>query len=166
MAITRSTWIDDDGSGTTGTILNNAELQKIYNAIDSFTGGLWTPVPFNAANYTASAGIWTVPSAAQVVYTWVRLNQTTILVSFVIGGTLTTSASTASLFIALPAPIPAPIFSMNGSFNYSIGAALGTGYVEIQPAGKLRLLRDAAGTPFPASSGYGQVVGQVFYQCA
>jgi hypothetical protein len=35
MAITRSVWIDDDGTGTTGTILNNAELQKIYNNIDA-----------------------------------------------------------------------------------------------------------------------------------
>ena len=36
MPITRSVWIDDDGSGTTGTPINNAELQKIYNAIDAF----------------------------------------------------------------------------------------------------------------------------------
>lgn len=33
--ITRSTWTDDDGSGTTGSILNNAELQKIYDNIDT-----------------------------------------------------------------------------------------------------------------------------------
>jgi hypothetical protein len=36
MAITRTTWVDDDGTGTTGTIINNAELQKIYNNIDAF----------------------------------------------------------------------------------------------------------------------------------
>jgi hypothetical protein len=38
MPITRSVWIDDDGSGTTGTVLNNAELQKIYNNIDALVG--------------------------------------------------------------------------------------------------------------------------------
>jgi hypothetical protein len=31
----RSTWTDDDGTGTTGTIINNAELAKIYDNIDA-----------------------------------------------------------------------------------------------------------------------------------
>lgn len=35
MAITRTTDTDDDGSGTTGTIHNNAWLQLIYDAIDA-----------------------------------------------------------------------------------------------------------------------------------
>lgn len=33
--MSRSTWTDDDGSGTTGSIINNSELQKIYDNIDS-----------------------------------------------------------------------------------------------------------------------------------
>lgn len=33
--IARSTWTDDDGSGTTGSIINAAELAKIYDNIDS-----------------------------------------------------------------------------------------------------------------------------------
>lgn len=39
--ITRVTWTDDDGTGTTGTIINNARLQAdIYAAIDQmFSGG-------------------------------------------------------------------------------------------------------------------------------
>src|SRR4029453_7489784 len=33
--INRATWVDDDGSGTTGTIINNARLQgDIYDRID------------------------------------------------------------------------------------------------------------------------------------
>ena len=35
MAITRTAMIDDDGSGTTGTILNNAWKQELYNQIDA-----------------------------------------------------------------------------------------------------------------------------------
>ena len=35
MPITRTTMIDDDGTGTTGTILNNAWLQTIYGQIDA-----------------------------------------------------------------------------------------------------------------------------------
>lgn len=36
---TRSHWTDDDGSGTTGTIINEAELQKIYDNIDLLISG-------------------------------------------------------------------------------------------------------------------------------
>lgn len=43
MPITRSVWTDDDGSGTTGTPINNAELQKIYNNVDAFVPSAWTP---------------------------------------------------------------------------------------------------------------------------
>ncbi len=35
MSITRRTWTDDDGSGTTGTILDNAELQRVYDDVDA-----------------------------------------------------------------------------------------------------------------------------------
>lgn len=33
-ALTRTVWTDDDGSGTTGSIIDNAELQKIYDAVE------------------------------------------------------------------------------------------------------------------------------------
>ena len=35
MPITRTSMMDDDGSGTTGTILNNAWKQELYNQIDA-----------------------------------------------------------------------------------------------------------------------------------
>jgi hypothetical protein len=56
--------VDDDGSGTTGTIFNNAWKQELYNQIDALAGGTWTAVPFNAANFIPDAGTWTVPSVA------------------------------------------------------------------------------------------------------
>jgi hypothetical protein len=34
ITITRTPWIDDDGSGTTGTVINNAEKTALYNQID------------------------------------------------------------------------------------------------------------------------------------
>lgn len=37
--ITRTSWTDDDGTGTTGTIINNAQLQAIYDAIDQLFSG-------------------------------------------------------------------------------------------------------------------------------
>lgn len=45
MAITRVTWTDDSGTGTDGTVLNNAELQAIYDSLDTEITG---QVPFPA----------------------------------------------------------------------------------------------------------------------
>lgn len=62
MPITRTTMIDDDGSGTTGTILNNAWLQTIYNQIDAADAGIkptygsWTPVDASGAGLAFLGG--------------------------------------------------------------------------------------------------------------
>ncbi len=42
--VTRSTWTDDDGSGTTGSIIDNAELQAIYDNVD----GIFTDTAVDA----------------------------------------------------------------------------------------------------------------------
>lgn len=50
MAITRTAMIDDDGSGTTGTILNNAWKQELYTQIDTmYPSGSWTPTDGSGA---------------------------------------------------------------------------------------------------------------------
>src|SRR6266851_4890847 len=50
--ISRSTWTDDDGSGTTGSIINNAELAKIYDNIDALVPAAGTII--NTVNATYS----------------------------------------------------------------------------------------------------------------
>lgn len=58
MPITRTAMTDDDGSGTTGTILNNAWKQEFYDQIDAFGLGLpviygpWTPIDASGAGLT------------------------------------------------------------------------------------------------------------------
>jgi hypothetical protein len=56
MPITRTPLIDDDGSGTTGTILNNAWWTTHYNAIDAALAdtseGVWTPTDQSGAGLT------------------------------------------------------------------------------------------------------------------
>jgi hypothetical protein len=60
MAITRTAMVDDDGSGTTGTIINNAWKTELYNQIDGalgsglYTSGTWLPTLETDAG--ASAG--------------------------------------------------------------------------------------------------------------
>ncbi len=54
--ITRTAWTDDDGSGTTGTVINNAVKTELYNQIDAVvaavapaTGQLVFPASQNAS---------------------------------------------------------------------------------------------------------------------
>jgi hypothetical protein len=62
MAITRTPMIDDDGSGTTGTIINNAWKTEFYNQIDAAipltAAGYWEPT---AANFSGTSGMTGVP---------------------------------------------------------------------------------------------------------
>jgi hypothetical protein len=40
--ITRTAWVDDDGSGLTGTVINNAEKTTLYNQIDAVIAAIFT----------------------------------------------------------------------------------------------------------------------------
>lgn len=91
MPITRTPMVDDDGSGQTGTVVNNPWKSELYDQIDAVLGpaaslpqpgpagnlmtsngtlwtsqapqtGIWIGTPYNAADYSASGGgTWTVP---------------------------------------------------------------------------------------------------------
>jgi hypothetical protein len=85
MPITRTAMIDDDGSGTTGTILNNSWKQELYGQID--TALISTPIEVlryarsvqvdglsgNYDNYVvpggATAPVWILNPAAAVSFT-------------------------------------------------------------------------------------------------
>jgi hypothetical protein len=79
MPITRTPLIDDDGSGTTGTILNNAWPTGLYNQIDAAIAsgpiyGTWTPVDGSGAGLvmqTGTAGQWS--KYGRVVVFWCQV---------------------------------------------------------------------------------------------
>jgi hypothetical protein len=54
MPITRTAMIDDDGSGTTGTILNNAWKQELYGQIDA---AFAAPPPIGLVRYAGYAQV-------------------------------------------------------------------------------------------------------------
>jgi hypothetical protein len=57
VTITRTPWIDDDGTGTTGTVINNAVKTGLYNEIDAALAKL---APINADG--------SLPSNGQIVF--------------------------------------------------------------------------------------------------
>jgi hypothetical protein len=157
--------VDDDGSGTTGTIINNAWKQELYGQIDGADAGVWTPMPFVAGNYYGSGGAWTLTAVNQEVLEYVTLaGAHTVVMTFRLGGTMTLLAPCVSLFIATPAPVFAA--QSAAAFHYYLPGATGTGYVELAGSGtRLRLLRDASGNAFPAfTAAAGYIYGQIVYR--
>ena len=81
VTITRTHWIDDDGTGTTGTIINDAAKQEIYGQIDAALAlvqpsadiGTWLDVPFAASNFFPPAGTWTVTSGQININRYTRI---------------------------------------------------------------------------------------------
>ena len=84
MAITRTPIHDDDGSGTTGTIIDNAWKQELYNQIDALPFGtipapyripssLSIPIPGSVNDWNPAGGaaavVWYLQPAVPIVIT-------------------------------------------------------------------------------------------------
>jgi hypothetical protein len=79
MAITRTAMIDDDGSGTTGTILNNAWKQELYSQIDAFVLNMgtvaepWVPLDVSGAGLVFSINKATYVRRGNVIDVWAHI---------------------------------------------------------------------------------------------
>jgi hypothetical protein len=69
MAITRTAIIDDDGTGTTGTVLNAAWKTELYDQIDGIqAAGTWTPTDASGAALTFGSPSGTYKKIGPVVF--------------------------------------------------------------------------------------------------
>lgn len=151
MAITRTTDTDDNGTGTTGTIHNNAWKQAIYDQIDALVGD-GTNVTFAAGNFTAGGSMtWTLTSGDQITYRYQIVNkQMTVwfgLETTTVGGT-----PHAELRIAIPASKTCPV-QVAGDFTYQVSGVDSRGFMQINAGGTyIRLLKEQAGSSTWANS--------------
>ena len=103
MAIDRTNYnavVDDDGSNTTGTLWTKYQVKiVILDPIDTLITG-WTAVTFNAGDFTAATGNWTLTSGDVITFAWQKTNKT-VTVAFVLVST-TVSATPATLRILIP----------------------------------------------------------------
>jgi len=146
MPIQRTPWIDDDGSGTVGTPINNAEKTALYNQIDAVNEPPWIAIPHNAGNFGATGGQWTVPNSivayhvvGKLAHIMIRLDGTTII------------NVPESLNIVVPWTLAQ---YQVGPFYFYADPAFGWGMYD-QPSADpyLRLYRDMFHTPWPAAAG-------------
>jgi hypothetical protein len=146
MPITRTPIIDDDGTGTTGTVIDNAWKTELYNQIDGIAGGDWLDISYAAGNYTANTGSWTVPAGTQKTLAYAVAGDS-VYVSVMLSGTQTFAAP-SFLYLALPG-VPAPLRSAWIPMAYYAGGT-GIGLVQLDAGqARLTLIRDLAGTAWP-----------------
>jgi hypothetical protein len=131
MAITRTAMVDDDGSGTTGTIINNAWKTEFYNQIDGAINaigalGTWVPVAWDAGYFVSGSGgtTWTV-TAAQLQQSFMKKDGKTYSWAITIAGS-TIAGAVQELWIVRPFPEaiqfvpPLPVawaFDSTGTFH-------------------------------------------------
>jgi hypothetical protein len=170
VTIVRTSWIDDDGTGTTGTVINNAVKTALYNDIDGAltkipadtqatifaptgTVGKWIDVPFAAGDFTTPTGGATFVVTSAGVWAYTLIGKLVVL-SLTIASTGTTTGAPVRLQVQLPAAIAAVSRPQQGvPFIYNVGGVSGTGLCSFQGS-KLDLLRDVLGTPYGAGGVY------------
>lgn len=101
-----ATWptiIDDDGTNTTGTIVNNAGVwTPIKTYIDGQSAGLVITTPFVASDYYGSGSMtWTV-SAGNVTSNWAQIVNNLMTWNVALQGTATTGTAANTLNIKIP----------------------------------------------------------------
>lgn len=152
MPITRTPMIDDDGSGTTGTILNNAWKQELYNQIDgAIAPPPWVDRVFDAGRFAAAAGVWAVTAGNVSLNSYV-INGKTITFSLGLSGTSLSASATYLICHTHDFLGPSPR-SHTATFHYWCSGYSGTGYAEFRTeAPSIWLFRDVGGTPFAITS--------------
>ncbi len=157
MAGNLPTVVDDDGSGTTGTIINKAIWDQVFVP--------WTDIAFDAGNFTGNNLMtWTVGSGDQTTLAYAIAGDI-ITLTFALDTTSISGTPSTELRITLPFSSAGKQF--NGTFTYSDnGASFALGVMQINAGSSaLRLFKPAI-TDWTASTNNTSVYGQISYQKA
>ena len=127
MAITRTPMVDDDGTGTTGTVINNAWKQQFYDQIDA------TVAASAIGPFVAYAGIvWTASPTPPVLGNgsltarYLRLGNLVLMQLYLTWGSTTTGGSGGWLF-SIPLASTGIAMPLGGGMALRGGGA-GSGY--------------------------------------
>jgi len=121
----------------------------------------WVAIPFNAADFTASAGIWTVAAVDVAAFRYALLGNTAFVQLAVDAGAQ--SAIAVDLFVALPAII-APVRGARGFMLTNAGGSSEAGLYYMNAGIAILNLRRIAGN-WPVSANF-QVATEFFVEIA
>jgi hypothetical protein len=147
MPITRTPIIDDDGSGTTGTIINDAWKTEFYNQIDAAIApilGSWTPIDASGASLVFSGT--TAGSYARtdnVIHLWgqVQFPATSNGVGALIGGLPFANAGQHAGFFATFGAARLFHCPAGNAICYPLNAATGVAFTNADLSGVLLIFQ-------------------------
>lgn len=158
-----ATWptiTDDDGSGTTGTILDQAK----FNEIRDYIGAAWSSVSYNAGDFTASGSMtWTVASGDVGMFKYVQVGKTMhvhlVLTTTTVGGTPSTG-----LRVALPGGVTLSGASRGVYWYLDNGTEGFGGYVVV--GSYVEFFKSNSGTNWTASTNNTAIYASITFEIA
>jgi hypothetical protein len=158
-----ATWptvTDDDGTGTTGTILDLA----LFNSVRDYIGTGWTAPSFSAGNFTADASMtWTVASGDVTTYAYQEIGKTMFLSAVVATSTV---GGTVSIELRVAVPNGRTIQKTTyGSYAYLDNGTNGTGvWVASSGATYVAFRKTLSGTNWTLSTDNTYILASVFFE--
>jgi hypothetical protein len=127
------------------------DLQDEVTAIETDLLAAWTPVVYNAANFTAATGTWTVDAGDAVSVAYKKIGKT-LIIGFRVD-TTDVSATPTELYIAIPGGYLAnrPAIALVQVSNAGGAFAAGVARVEVGDA-VIRFQSTAAGAAWSTTS--------------
>ena len=120
MAITRTPMVDDDGTGTTGTVINNAWKQQFYDQIDAFVASIqpsgimtWTPA-------WTSSGTAPVLGSGTITGNYARTGRVVVF-NIRLGFGSTTTYGTGTYYLTYPPVLPVSTFPVTTAYGVKQG---------------------------------------------
>jgi hypothetical protein len=123
------------------------ELNELHAQSAGPNAGIWVPVPFNAANWSANTGAWTMTSAQILINAYTVIRKTVIWTQSV-GGTLTAAPTTLGL--TPPLPFAKSYNNTRASFAIANAVYQAEAYGYSTAGGVLNFLCTPQGTTWPA----------------
>lgn len=156
-----ATWptiTDDDGSNTTGTVVNNA---NVWTLIRNYINNGMTTVAHAGGNFTASSGSWTVASGDQSTFAYLEIGKL-MIVTFDLA-TTSVSATPGELRIAIPNSRTAARTMSAGVFAYNENGTAGVGPAAVAGT-TISLYKTLAGAAWATSTDTTRVQGTILFE--
>jgi hypothetical protein len=138
MAITRTPIVDDNGTGTTGTVIDNAWKQEFYNQIDAALLGSVSALLSYSPGWRSSSGGQPSISNGTLLGRYTTIGSLVwVNILLVVGST--TSVGGGGWIFSLPPGLPYASNAINGAgmcfqgSAYAVSGAYGVGTTEINP---------------------------------
>lgn len=135
------------GELVTGGMFNSLRdaLNELHSQVRP-NGGIWTDVPFAAANFYQQSGLWTVAAGNIIINRYTQIGKLVIWTLHVNGSTITGTPSWLYLMPPVPA-MAAPAYAAKPSVALNGATSINGAYLYKEATSPYGLLTPGPGTP-------------------